>query len=223
MDGIPGYPAGELLRDIKRLTSGDACILVADLLRTNRSEFVEYFNELGANPRPSLESDPTNWSMPEVEATMLYAIVRAVSPKTVLELGTHLGYSTKVILAGLKHQIDGRIVTLDHHQHLDPNSELVRSYRVLPLSIDGMEFSKTLCFPIDMIFEDGNHEEENTRVFLGNCLPHLKSGGIVVVHDVAYPGLSESVSKGMLTSLGDDIEKIVIDDAPCGLGLWVKP
>jgi len=154
---------------------------------------------------------------------MLYAIVRAVRPKTILELGTHLGYSTRVLLVGLKHQTDGLVVTLDHHQHLEQSSELANSYRVLPLSVDGLEFSKTLCFPIDMIFEDGNHEEENTRVFLSNCLPHLKSGGVIVVHDVAYPGLSEGVSQGMLACLGDNFERIVIDAAPCGLGLWIKP
>ena len=181
-----------------------------------------FFAELGEQPRPSLEQDPSNWSMPQIEAAMLYAIVRAIKPNTVLELGTHLGYSAEIILKGLIENDHGNLITLERQQHLSPSSALVCSGRSYPLSVDGIEFSKSLCFPIDMIFEDGDHTEENTRTFLTNCLPHLTPGGVVVVHDVAYPGLSETVTSGMVQSLGDNIERIVIDDSPCGLGLWIK-
>jgi predicted O-methyltransferase YrrM len=93
----------------------------------------------------------------------------------------------------------------------------------MPLVADGLTFSRNLCFPIDMIFEDGNHTEENTYQFLTNCLPHLKPGGLIVVHDVDYVGLAEQVTAGMTRALGEDFERIVVGNSPCGLGLWIKP
>lgn len=210
------------MNEIRRLTSEGACGLVASMLGVPENVFWGYFQECGRHPRPSLEQDPTNWSMPEVEAIMLYAIVRAAQPATVLELGTHLGYSTRAIMRGLVRNDYGLVVTLDREQHLQADSVLHTSSRVVAFSIDGIEHLKKMNYPLGMVFEDGDHTEENTYQFLSTCLPRLNPKGVVVVHDVAYEGLSEQVRKGMERSLGANFESIVIDDSPCGLGIWVK-
>jgi len=207
------------MKDIKQLSPSDTIDFLAHFLGVEVHSLRESIHEFTI-PRPL--GTNANWSMPEIEAQFLYACVKATKPKTVLELGTHLGYSTQFISAALETNGSGRVVTLDYDQHKHDLPLLTASHRVMPLEIDGLAFSKHLCFPIDMIFEDGNHTEENTYQFLTNCLPHLKTGGLIVVHDVAFEGLGDKVSSGMARALGHDIERIIIGDSPCGLGFWIK-
>jgi predicted O-methyltransferase YrrM len=211
------------MKAIQRLTGQAACEYVAGLLKIPPEEFASYYWKFDWTTRPSLEVDPANWSMPEWEAAMLYAITRATKPKTILELGTYLGYSAACMLDALEENGHGRIVTLDFKQQMSADSKLATSYRVFPLTCDGLAFSRSLAFPVDMIFEDGSYTVEVTSEFLKNCLPHLKSDGIVIAHDVAFPEMGELVTEGLRLSLGEDVERIVIENSPCGLGLWVKP
>jgi predicted O-methyltransferase YrrM len=187
------------------------------------SELYGYYQDFDLGSRPNSERDPKGWSMPAEEAAMLYAVARLVRPKTILELGTHVGYSASCFLKSMNENQLGRLVTLDHKPLLSQDSGLTDSYRVFPLTTDGVEFAHNLKFPIDMVFEDGNHTEEVTGDFLSNCLPHLKSGGVVFVHDVVHPKWGEGVTKGMRRSLGEDFERIVIGASDKGLGFWVKP
>lgn len=211
------------MRNIQHLSVSDACSFVANLLKIPTEELALYYRTFDQTTRPAPNIDPQGWSMPVCEAAMLYAITRAMRPKTILELGTHVGYSASCMLDALERNGSGRIVTLDVKQQVAAGSRLATSYRVFPLTSDGVAFSKQIAFPIDMIFEDGGHTVEGTSEFLRNCLPHLKSGGIVISHDVAYPGLSEAVTEGLRLSLGDTVERILIENSSCGLGLWVKP
>jgi predicted O-methyltransferase YrrM len=207
------------MNPIRHLSRFEATTFLSSYLGKDVSDFR---SDTMAFAMPKPKGENAIWSMPEVEAQFLYACVRAVKPKTVLELGTHLGYSTTFIAAALEANNRGRVVTLDYKQHENGVPRVAPSYRIMPVEVDGVAFSKCLCFPIDMIFEDGNHIEENTYQFLANCLPRLAVGGLIVVHDVALVGSGSHVTTGMIRALGDNIERVVIADSPCGLGFWIK-
>ena len=207
------------MNDVRQLTSRQACEFLAGFLHVPERLFCRYFDEIELE-RPA--GDATNWSMPVVEARLLYACARATRPENVLELGTHLGYSTRHLADALNMNGSGRVITLDRVQQVNGVPRLAPSYRVIPLEVDGVEFSRQLGFSIDMVFDDGDHTAGATREFLTNCLSTLTIGGLVVVHDVCYPGLAEQVSTGMEEALGDGIERLFVDDGPCGLGFWVN-
>ena len=207
------------MKPIRHLSRFEAETFLSNYLGKNTSEF-RADTLAFTTPRPQGEN--AIWSMPEIEAKFLYACIRAIKPKTALELGTHLGYSTTFIAAALEANGRGRVVTLDYKQYEKSVPRVTPSYRVMPVEIDGIAFSRCLCFPIDVIFEDGSHTEENTYQFLTNCLPHLTVGGLVVVHDVALASFGNHVTAGMVRALGDNIERVVIGDSPCGLGFWIK-
>ena len=208
------------MKDIQRIEPDRACQYIASLLKVPTETFRRYYS-MFSTVKPTGEN--SNWSMPEAEARLLYAITRTTKPSIVLEYGTHLGYSTTYFREALNHNEHGVVVTLDRKQHHNGLPRLTSSYRVIPLTTDGVEFSKTLCFPVDLIFEDSSHQEDNTRQFLTNCLPWLSPGGIVLVHDICFPGYGEGVTRGMAGALGDNIERLIISNSPCGLGLWIKP
>lgn len=208
------------MKDARRLSPDDACSLLARMLSAPERDFKAAYYCGFEVARPA---DSLNWSMPLAEARLLYACIRTARPETVLELGTHLGYSTQFIKGALDANGRGVVVTLDRTQHEGGVPRLRPARRVIPLTADGVAFSETLCFPVDFVFEDGDHTEENTYKFLVNCLPHLSSGGVVVVHDVCFPVLGEAVTSAMRLALGDNFERIVVGGEQCGLGVWVKP
>ncbi len=208
------------MRNVLHLTESGACDFLADRLCFKRRDlFWRYYSEIDID-RPL---DTKNWSMPKVEAKLLYACTRVVMPRVVLELGTHVGYSTEHVRRALTLNGQGVVVTLDYVQHEGKVPRLSKSSRVLPITCDGVDFSRTLCFPVDLLFADGDHREDSTREFLANCKPHLTTGALVIVHDVCYPGIGDGVSAAMEDALGDDFDRIVASDSPCGLGVWVAP
>jgi predicted O-methyltransferase YrrM len=208
------------MNNIKRVSAIEACDLVAKALGANERKFYGYYtDEFDWNFHLR---DDLGWSMPASEAALLYAAVRVVQPRTILELGTHVGYSASCFEKAMERNGFGRLVTLDYKPLLSENTDLTKSYRVFPITTDGVEFSRTLQFPVDMIFEDGNHTTVVTREFLKNCLPHLRPGGVVFVHDVAHPKCGKAVTEGMRQSLGEDFERLVIDESTKGLGFWIK-
>lgn len=144
-------------------------------------------------------------------------------PRIVLELGTHVGYSTEHVRQALVKNGQGVVVTLDYKQHEGGVPRISKSSRVIPLTCDGVEFSRTISFPVDLLFVDGDHREDGTREFIANCRPHLARGALVLVHDVCYPEIGAGVSSAMEDALGDDFDRLVIADNPCGLGVWVAP
>lgn len=133
----------------------------------------------------------------------IYKLIYALKPKTVLEVGTHIGASTLYISRALKAQNENaKLTTVDI---LDVNAP---DGPWSSLGLDGcpQDFAKRLdcedqitfvqspCVPhmkntnekYDLIFLDGDHSASSVYQEISAALDILNDGGIILMHDY-YP------------------------------------
>lgn len=147
----------------------------------------------------------------------IYHLVRAFGPRSVLEIGTHIGASTLHIAAALhgNHAQDGlpvRLTTVDvrdvnsrqdmpwkrHGASLSPQ-EMVERLGLAAIvefvagqSLDVMSSCETR---FDLVFLDGDHSAEAVYREIPAALRVLAPNGIILLHDY-FPGLRSLWSNG---------------------------
>lgn len=148
----------------------------------------------------------------------LFSFVLGLEAKNVLEIGG--GGSTAVILEALK-ITGGKLTTCDPReiegigytqtfQQENKNWNFVQdySYNLLP----------KLSEDFDLVLHDGSHEGKVLFKDLRNIFPHVKKGGIVLVHDTNHEKLKNLFLATRLALLGVRHERITL---PYGFGLTV--
>lgn len=114
----------------------------------------------------------------------LYGLAIAHRPKVIVELGTHLGSSTRALLYAAQ-DIDAHVISFDINagwaKSCDghPRWRFVCADSTKPETADKEGFDR-----IDLLFIDTSHTAENTRQELRIWLPRLTSKGVAVFHDV---------------------------------------
>ncbi len=124
-----------------------------------------------------------------VEGAFLRLLVRSVSAKRVLELGTFTGYSALVMAEGLPD--GGKLITCD----IDPEATAIAK-RYWSRSPHGgkielrlgaaLETLKTIKGTFDLVFIDA--DKENYINYWELCVPKTRSGGLLVVDNVLWGG-----------------------------------
>ena len=135
----------------------------------------------------------------------LYYLVRALKPRNVLEVGTHIGASTLYIARALKtNKNRGRVTTVDI---VDVNAPLGAPWRKVGLGMAPKDFANQLsCLNLiefvtansvdflrgaqekfDFIFLDGDHRSHTVYQEVSAALNVLAPGGVILLHDY-YPG-----------------------------------
>lgn len=135
----------------------------------------------------------------ENERTLLYTLIRSLSPKRILEIGTYKGGSAAIMAYALDDQKveDAKIVTMN------PNPEqcdmgLLKSvaHRVtlLPKASPAAlgEARDMLGGRIDFCFIDGDHAQNPVYRDLCGIFPHLNYGATVLLHDGHYYQVREA-------------------------------
>jgi len=150
--------------------------------------FSSRFGDLIAEDR-----NPTGYSFDNPffaspDAEVLYSMVRALEPATIVEVGC--GNSTRLIrLAVMDGGFESRIVGIDPHPRRDV-AALTDEMRLCPVESD-MDLSLFSGLRQgDILSIDSSHELRagNDLVFLYlNVLPQLRSGVVVHIHDVFLP------------------------------------
>lgn len=145
-------------------------------------------------PRESRNTAPTEkcphpewWSAwnpvsTEVEVSMLIAaLVKAVQPEHVLEIGAHYGQTTERIARVIIENGHGEITSLD----INPEMIGSASHRCQGLPVTFVCMNSTQYIPehpIDFLFVDGS---EQRAADFEHYLPYLSISAMVVVHDTA--------------------------------------
>ena len=176
-------------------------------------KFLEYSAEdtLGGYP-----DEWTRGGIFAVEGQVLYALVRLLRPKTVLEFGS--GCSTVHIFTALERNAYGHVISVDIGWG---GPRLVPSPRATYEQVEAIGFAQSLEGDIDLVFEDVGHSERETYGVLTGCLPNLVDGGLLVSHDVLHFLVGEEVSRGFLAAVGP-FQSVMIEPSDCGLGYWRK-
>jgi predicted O-methyltransferase YrrM len=122
---------------------------------------------------------------------LLYQLTRWLKPRTVLEIGTHVGASTMHIAAAKPHSI----TTVDIMDVNAPDSywhkaglpmsprDALRGARVNFIRDDSISFLDRTTDKFDLIFLDGAHSYEKMLAEIPRALKCLAKDGLILLHD----------------------------------------
>jgi len=116
---------------------------------------------------------------------LVAALVKAIQPEFVLEVGSHYGQTTERISQVIRENGHGEFISLE----IDPEMVGSASHRcqeyigkeVTIINIDSLTYVPPK--PIDFLFVDGSEQRSKD---VEHYLPYLSHHCMVVVHDAAY-------------------------------------
>lgn len=156
----------------------------------------------------------------EVEGQLIYALIRALQPVNVVEIGSGLGCSTNHIASALQANGAGHVVTLDRGN--TPNIDEQWSEYVTALPGDAFEYLELLPDnSVDFILEDADHSEEMCYRVGMLAQRKLAPGGVLIAHDAAHPTVGADVTAGFRRS-GITGRVYLTEPSDCGLLVWRK-
>lgn len=169
----------------------------------------------------------TGWpigSLWNVEGKSLYALVRALRPINVLEIGTMYGCSATHITQALVDNGEGHLTCVDSGMQIPIIGGMIpdhlRSHITLHIEkIEDFITSKSAFRgPYDFIFEDAMHSVEQVEWVYRNLPYLLRPGGVIVSHDAAHRIVGAAVREG-IRNAGYEPSVYAIDPADCGLSV----
>lgn len=183
-------------------------------------------DEIGGWPNPHWPGGAM-WS---VEGKTLYAIVRAINPQYVLELGTREGCSATHLLTALKANDYGRLDSVDLGSISDisgagfgglvPDDLKLRWHFWYPMS--AQEFLDSNITPHEIAFEDTDHTVE-TSIEILTRLKARASVHTIISHDVCHPDSGPRMREAWTRVFGEqgrDWQGYCIEPSDCGLAVW---
>lgn len=134
--------------------------------------------------RQFVSGDPASKSLRCYSEYDRYLYINGVNPVSILEVGVHLGVSTKVLSLGFP---QARILALD--VRIQP-IEFSAFANVNYMQCDQRDHERLEAiiaseFPdgIDLVLDDASHLGANTARTFRVCYPRLKSGGVYIIED----------------------------------------
>lgn len=163
----------------------------------------------------------TYLSVPVSDGRVLRLLTEAVGAKTVVEIGTSTGYSGLWLCLALQ-KTGGKLVTFE----IDPARAATARKHFEQAGVDPMvtvvegdahEKLTGLKGPIDVVFIDA--DKEGYMDYLNKLLPLVRSGGLILAHNVNRATVTEGYVQEVTTS--PDLETIFFMDG-AGLSVTLK-
>lgn len=181
------------------------------------------------------------------EGQLLYAMVRALNPKRIMEIGTYYGCSTTHMASALQDSNSkAKIYAIDNGfdaiqcgfdsgncatigMLIPPQYKSFVDLHIANLEDELIKFKDD---SVDFIFEDSLHTYYTTHYISEQSKRILRPGGFLVVHDILHPyhGMYSdlTVADDMQnafrdTGLLDNFYAVLIGKSTTGLGIWQKP
>ena len=154
-----------------------------------------------------LIEDVPGWLSDE-EGEALYELAKECTGRGVIvEIGSWKGKSTICLAAGSRAGRGVRIFAVDPHadyRHGEFKENIDRAgIADLVTPVQGLSQAVVDDFdePIELLFVDGSHEEEDVRVDFETWVPKVVDGGIVAFHDTTWhPGVRRVVAEKIYAS-----------------------
>lgn len=248
-DGL-AYDAEEQAKRLGKVTHRSCD--VTNLGKISEGELKEIFTSgsiqsVWEKVLPTIESlelpETMSWGINPGDRRSLFYLIYALQPKTVLEIGTHIGCSTAHIALALKELgTTNNFTTVDIIDVNDPvdkpwkdfhakssPAEMIKEikadsftqFKVLP----SLDFFKNNAQKFDFIFLDGLHYAYTVYQEIPLALQHLNPGGFILLHD--YFPHQQSLWEGQPAIVGPYLgverllgEKAPIDVIPLGKLPW---
>lgn len=133
-------------------------------------------------------------------ALVLHALVKALRPNVVVEIGTYKGFATCHMAHALPAGGFGKVHTFDKKEHLDRNDiPMTLRDRIIyyPDAGSGSKRFKDILATLGTIgfaFIDGGHSPERCIGDFNALWPLMNNkGGIIALHDSDKPGVAQAV------------------------------
>lgn len=142
---------------------------------------------------------PVDDSSSKTEQLFLYALIRAIKPKVVVEIGTHRGLTALYMAAALHENGEGILHTTDpfeygQEEHIGKHPELKRQIMIHKKRGKDLDVSD-----VDFLFVDGFHEKEHVLAEMAHFMPRLSKKAVVIFHDCwgdnEMVGVNEAIEK----------------------------
>jgi predicted O-methyltransferase YrrM len=202
----------------------EALTMIAADIGLDADELIAYAAEDnigGYHADESLSRWPIG-SLWEVDGQVLYALVRALRPASIVEMGAHRGASTAHIAAALKANGTGELYSVDI---LESTGDLLPDeYRDVVTFVykDAVEYLNSTRRKFDMAFEDMMHTAEQVLAVCGELKTRVRPGGLVLHHDSEHFVVGSEVRAGLEAS-GVAYRSVLIAPADTGLAWWRMP
>lgn len=191
----------------------DALIEIAEALQLEPALLIDYATEDSCGGYPEAFHTGSVW---EVEGRYLYALVRALRPDSVLEIGTHVGGSATHILAAMDKNAHGTLTSIDLYESSGSMIPDSLRGRWNFIATDGIQWTEKNTEPFDIVFEDGPHSVEFTQAILSNV-----KARVYLAHDACHAAVGDAVREGFVNALGE-CHLASIEPSDCGIGWLVK-
>jgi predicted O-methyltransferase YrrM len=145
-----------------------------------------------------------------VQGAMLFKLAQWLQPQQVLELGTSIGLGTAYLASGTTTK--AKVVSLEGCPALAGIARAnLEALGVPNVHVVSGAFEQTLAKTIanmerlDLVYFDGNHQEQPTLAYFAQCLPKAHAGSVFVFDDVHWSHGMESAWKQV-----QDHEKVTL-------------
>ena len=150
-------------------------------------------------PYSPVVASPELWSTHDDQTSedevvrLIVALVDAVKPQIVVEVGSYLGYTAAAI--GVVIRGYGHLHSFEADPHLA--KEAAERCQHLPVTVRPLvdtDYDPLVLGPVDFLFVDGSLD--NRADSLAHWCPALSPGALIAVHDsLKYPEVTEAVDQ----------------------------
>jgi len=198
---------------------------IAEHFGLKADDLISYANEdtVGGFNADATKSTWPIGSLWEVEGKTLYALVRALKPRRLLEFGTMHGCSAVHMAKALeKNDNGGTLVCVDFN--MDLAAHLLTNFPDT-ISLVQMPFEEFVAEPtvaqFDFVYEDSIHSTEQVAMLWRYAVDHMLNG-LILSHDAMHYIVGDDVRRGIQAVVGDKARYYLTAPSDCGLGIYRK-
>jgi predicted O-methyltransferase YrrM len=161
-------------------------------------------------------------SVPVDDGRLLRVLVESTGAKTVVELGTSIGYSATWMALGLR-STGGHLTTYE----IDPDRAAKARANFKRAGVEDLvtivegnahETLKKFKGTIDLVFLDA--DKEGYLDYLNTLLPLVRPGGLIVAHNMSPRMADPKYLKAVTTN--PDLETVFVNKEGMGVGITLK-
>jgi predicted O-methyltransferase YrrM len=177
---------------------------------------LDVLDDIGKNQRRG------NMTVPTDDGRLLRVLVESIGAKTVVELGTSVGYSATWMCLGLR-KTGGHLTT----HEIDPDRAAKARANFKRAGVDDLvtivegdahETLKKFKGTIDIVFLDA--DKEGYLDYLNTLLPLVRPGGLIVAHNMSPRMADPKYLKAVTTN--PDLETVFVNKEAAGVGITLK-
>ena len=187
--------------------------LDADELRAYAAE-----DTVGGYGREDAPAPNPRWpggSVWEGEGKALYALVRALQPQVIVEVGSLVGCSTSHLALACLRNGSGTVYAVDPAADFSCVApDLLPCIQAVRQDV----FAWTPPEHIGFVFEDGAHTPGFTQAVLERLRPHLSDNAAVLCHDACQERHGRHILPELRAAMGEHADAVLIHPSDCGLG-----